>query len=204
MMDFVKFCALVTCLFGLAIAIHRWSVKKGHPNTTEWAAGALRACTIGVVLVVCFYAVTGKMPYEKQTIVRSYDDPFKREHELARELAEAEAIKMAKRKAIPDVNIQTILSEYTKNEINADNLYKGKTLRIAGIVLGIQKDIQGKPFVILGKDEIVDIPLIQASFSNSYNMQLANLNQGDRLTVVCEVLGLLLHVQIANCEIEPS
>lgn len=185
----------------MAIASH-WAGKKVHPNGTKWIV-AIRACMAGLLLMAGFIVVAGKTPDDKQVIVRSYEDPFKREHELAQKQAEAEASKLAKRQSIPDVKIQTILSDYEKNEVNADNLYKGKVLRIAGIVVDIKKDFLENPFVLLGKNTIFDIPLLQASFDKSYNTQLAKLNKGGRLTVVCKVSGLLIHVQAENCEIEP-
>ncbi len=202
MIEFFKFIVFIVCFFGFTITIHTWSVKKGHLKTTEWIKVLLRACTAGLIVFGIFFAITGKMPYSIQAIAKSYDDPFKEEHEIALEAAQAEAEEIAKRKSIPDVNIQTILSDYTRNEVKADNIYKGKVLRIAGIVIDIKKDVLGNPFVILGRNTALDIPLIQASFDESYNTQLANLNKGDHLIVVCKVLGLLLYVQAENCEIE--
>lgn len=200
MITLFKFFVFIICFFCLAIASH-WAGKKVRPNGTKWIV-AIRACMAGLLLTAGFIVVNVKTSDDKQVVARSYEDPFKKEHELAQQLAQAEAIKIAKRQAIPDVKIQTIMSDYEKNEINADNLYKGKTVRIAGTVIEIQKNVWEQAYILIGEKIDFITPPVQAFFDGSYNAQLAQLTKGDHLTIVCEISGLLVYIRATNCEIE--
>ncbi|SUI90881.1 MULTISPECIES: zinc-ribbon domain-containing protein [Shewanella] len=99
-------------------------------------------------------------------------------------------------------NIKEILSAYEGNEVRADNLYKGKTIRVTGIVDSIKKDIMDDLYMTLGTGSQFEIPQLQAFFDDSQNSRLSELNNGARVTVVCRVSGLMMNVIANDCVIE--
>jgi hypothetical protein len=52
------------------------------------------------------------------------------------------------------------LSDYIKNEVKADNLYKDKYVLIAGIAGNIKKDFENKAYLYLNEDQIGDLILV--------------------------------------------
>lgn len=100
------------------------------------------------------------------------------------------------------VNIQDILSAYEKNEVGADLKYKGKTIQITGRIDEIKKDLMDNLYVTLGTGREFEIPQIQAFFDDKYNNQLATLEQGRSLTVICTIDGLMMNVLANDCVIK--
>ncbi len=103
---------------------------------------------------------------------------------------------------IISVGIGDILSSYENNEIAADNKFKGKLVRVAGIISNVKKDILGSLYVTLGTGAQFQIPEVQAFFGDSQSGQLGQLRKGQTLTVVCRVDGLMMNVLAKDCTIE--
>jgi hypothetical protein len=104
-------------------------------------------------------------------------------------------------KVISVKNITDILSAYKNNEVRADNIYKGKIIKVTGIVDSIKKDIMDDLYVTIGTGARFEIPQVQAFFGDSQNSKLSNLNSGENVTVVCRVSGLMMNVIVKDCSI---
>lgn len=100
------------------------------------------------------------------------------------------------------VAIDKILSDYESNEISADNTYKGKLIQVSGIVGDIKKDITNSLYVTIGTGEQFQLPVVQAFFDNAKSSQLAELQKGQQVTVVCRVNGLMMNVLVKNCALQ--
>lgn len=97
------------------------------------------------------------------------------------------------------VDIRQLLGDYKGNEVAADNRYKGNLVEVTGIVGDIKKDIMDNLYVTLGTGKQFEIPQVQAFFDDSMNNQLGSLRQGQRLTVVCTIKGLMMNVLGEDC-----
>lgn len=94
---------------------------------------------------------------------------------------------------------------YRANQVNADNLYKDKTLSITGTVTNI------------GKDALSDAPCVSLSSGSPYNLQpvqcffpkseensaaIAALQNGQEITIVGKCQGIsLVNLQISKCSL---
>jgi len=110
--------------------------------------------------------------------------------------------KSSQNQTIQEVQISELISSYVNNEINADNMYKGKSIQTMGIVKSIKKDIADDLYVTIGAtfDEF-EIPELQAYFNKTYNDRLAKLVAMSQVTVICKIDGLMIHVQGRDCRI---
>ncbi len=98
------------------------------------------------------------------------------------------------------VEASALAHEYEANELAGDAKFKGKTLRIKGVVREVSKDILGNPFVILEgtKNGYMGV---QCSFAESTAPLLSRLKKGEATSFDCRVTGKLLHVQASTCAI---
>ena len=80
-----------------------------------------------------------------------------------------------------DVTSDRLQADYAANEISADNLYRGKVLRVTGRVQAIKKDFTDTPYVeIWTRNEMLGV---QAQFESEGG--LAQVAVGQRITVRC-------------------
>ena len=100
---------------------------------------------------------------------------------------------------IMNVSAMQIVSEYDNNEIAADSRYKGKYVRISGVVNDIAKDILDNMYVTIGGGADFELRLVQAFFPAKYEGILAELRKGSRITVVCRIDGLMLNAIGSDC-----
>lgn len=102
------------------------------------------------------------------------------------------------------VSAVDLLKAYDENEVKADNLYKGKTLEVTGDVKSIGKDILDKVYITLGdKDETFAIISVQCYFKDDAEIdKVAELSEGDKVTVVGTGDGGTLNVMMKNCIIK--
>jgi hypothetical protein len=102
----------------------------------------------------------------------------------------------------PALRVEELLQAYESNEVAADARYKGKTIRIAGIVGDIKKDILNNPYVTVGTGAEFEIPVAQCMLAASSEGKAARLSQGQRIVVQGKVDGLLMNVLLSNCVIQ--
>lgn len=121
-----------------------------------------------------------------------------------RGLTQAEEPEAAERTApsYVDADIKDVLAVYKGNELKGDQLFKDKKIRITGKVDDVKKDILNNPFITLGTGKQFEIPQIQCSLADSEKGKAAEVQKGQQLTIVGEVSGLMMNVQLANCIIE--
>ena len=105
-------------------------------------------------------------------------------------------------KPIPLTQAGEILQSYTDNEVAADLRFKGKTVRVTGVVGSIGKDIADRIYVTVGTGEQFEHPIIQAFFSDAWTERAAKLHRGQNVTVMGRVEGLIImNVVLQDSEI---
>lgn len=86
------------------------------------------------------------------------------------------------------IPINRLISDYDANEMRADEQYKGRLLRVAGIVADIRSsDIAGNPYVTIKSPEIF-APVIKCVFKDEE--KLLKYSEGDKITVIGICTGL--------------
>jgi hypothetical protein len=94
--------------------------------------------------------------------------------------------------------------DYAANEVAADNLYKGKSVRVMGRVLSIGKDGRGAAVLNL----VSGNPVFQtmATLEAAQTQRAATLVKGSRVTVQCVGNGLMMRMpQLEDCSlVEPQ
>ena len=92
----------------------------------------------------------------------------------------------------------TALSDfYQKNEVKADETYKGKSFYISGSVMEIKKDIMNTPYVELRGDGV--LRNVQCFFEDT--KELSELNKGQKITIHGKCEGLMMNILIKDCKI---
>lgn len=101
---------------------------------------------------------------------------------------------------VETVDVNTLVSEYIKNQVRADKEFKGKTVITGGTIYDI-KQINGVPFFDLESDTANEY--VQCTFRDQKEIdKLVKLNQGDKVVVKGTVGGKPGFVLLMNCEIE--
>lgn len=104
-----------------------------------------------------------------------------------------------------EVTAKQLVSAYEKNEVGADEKYKGKVARITGKIEKISKDplgrlsLQLRGSLLFGGDVVCE-------FSRSDAKALSDLEPGEEATVIGRIDGRLLNtgsdVNVENCRLE--
>ncbi|MBM6828617.1 hypothetical protein H9X85_03085 [Anaerotignum lactatifermentans] len=103
---------------------------------------------------------------------------------------------------ILDVSPAELLDAYETNEVKADALYDGKTLRLSGTVESIGKDILDDIYITFAGEEF-SITSVQCYFSDDAQIQqVMELQEGDSVTVVGVCDGYFMNVCVNNCVFE--
>lgn len=88
---------------------------------------------------------------------------------------------------------------YEANEVAADVLYKGKLLRVTGVVSGIDKDMLGGILISLRAPN--QFMPSRASLRDSQQRRAADLTKGQRVVMICEGAGRILgSPMLSDCE----
>lgn len=99
-----------------------------------------------------------------------------------------------------EISASQLYEDYESNGVAADQKYKGKVLRVSGVVDNIDRDIMDKIYVTLkGGEYIGDI---QCFFAEDHVNKAANLSKGQRITVKGKCDGKLMNVMLKGCVIE--
>jgi len=100
---------------------------------------------------------------------------------------------------VVEVDCNTLYNDYTDNPINADKLYRNKTLKLTGTISDIGRAVTEETYVLFraGKNGEVHI-----TFEKSEEDKVANLKKGQSITVTGFCYGLLLgDVALGHCHI---
>jgi hypothetical protein len=100
------------------------------------------------------------------------------------------------------VEMADLLAAYEGNEVGADIKYKGKYIKTTGIVSGISKNVFDSIFVTLGTGKDYESPDLHSYFSDKFTSQIASLNKGQKLTIICKIDGLvIMSIQGKDCSL---
>ena len=104
---------------------------------------------------------------------------------------------------IPEIYLsaRALSNAYDKNEVKADIDYKGRILILTGVVISINKDIFGSPFIIL--EGYTDFNQVQCIFPKSAINELSILIPGQLVTVSGTCRGEILSTPVLdNCTLK--
>lgn len=102
------------------------------------------------------------------------------------------------------VSASDLWQAYTDNKVNADNLYKDKTLEITGVIVDIGTDmLLDDPCVSLKSGDQLGIYPVQCFFTDDkHNEQVAALKDGDSITIVGRCTGAqIANIQLTDCSL---
>lgn len=102
------------------------------------------------------------------------------------------------------VEASQLIADYKGNEVRGDARWKGKLVKVTGIVDDIKKDIMDVPFVTLGTGAMFEIPTVQCSLKGGQEGKAATLQKGQKLTMTGRVSGLMMNVLLDDCQILPG
>ena len=104
-----------------------------------------------------------------------------------------------------EISAQDLYQAYVDNEVNADNLYKGKLLAVTGSISDISTDIiTDAPCVALESGDSLGLHTIQCFFSDTddENAKVAQLSDGQAVTIIGKCSGTLVgNVQLSKCHL---
>jgi hypothetical protein len=101
------------------------------------------------------------------------------------------------------VEAKALLAEYGENEVKGDESYKGKRLRLHGLVGDIKKDLDDVPYVTVGTGAELELPIAQCYFADGVE-GLGELKPKQSITVDCKCDGVMLNVIMRDCSFAPS
>ena len=94
-------------------------------------------------------------------------------------------------------SLYTIRAEYKRNEVNADNLYKGNEYLISSRVKRVNKGMMGGTNLYLQSGGMLGT---LASLDSDYNKYTASLRKGYRVKLICEVGSFVMDsVTLNDC-----
>ena len=118
--------------------------------------------------------------------------------------ASAQSVSQA---SIPSPEIETtpdqLQSAYDTNEVAADNIFKGKTVRIKGTIASIDKDFTDDVVLRLAaRNQFMDV---SATMIDSEKAAAADLRKGQPVTVDCEsVMRIVGSPSASKCRFAPE
>jgi hypothetical protein len=169
------------CAADLGVAAFRPQVQAPHVppvvNVKVQSSSGLVMRFIKNLILLSLLIVTASLAGTCVLCGKAAHDVAQRSEE--RRAAEQRAI--TDDTAAVDVTSDRLQSDYATNEVNADNLYRGKVLRVTGAVKAIKKDITDRPYMILWtKNEFEGV---QAHFDA--DGALAGVKVSQHVTVRC-------------------
>jgi len=87
---------------------------------------------------------------------------------------------------------------YEDNEVNADKLYKGKSIEITGVVNQVTVTL-GTMQVILDDGDPMNFMAVYCNFKDSEEDAVAKLSAGDAVTIRGECTGKAIFPSISSC-----
>lgn len=97
---------------------------------------------------------------------------------------------------VAEISANKLFSQYQYNEIRADELYKGKTIVVTGVISDIGNDILNDSYVTLRTGDMIGS--IQCYLDKSV---VSKLGKGYRITVKGECGGLMMNVLMKDCKL---
>lgn len=103
-----------------------------------------------------------------------------------------------------EIDAPDLWMAYDENEVNADNLYKNKTLTVSGEVHEIGKDlVTDVPYILLKAGDSLGIYSIQCYFTSpSAQDAVADIRDGDHVIISGKCAGKIINVMVRNCTLQ--
>lgn len=99
------------------------------------------------------------------------------------------------------VSTNTLYSDYHANEVRADNIYKGKYLKLTGTVDEIRKDFMDNIVITLQTENM--FMSIHCTILKEFNSRAANLTKGSTITIIGKCEGMIIgSVMLDDCLIK--
>lgn len=95
---------------------------------------------------------------------------------------------------------KTLYSEYERNEVAADEKYKGKIIIVSGAIQDIGKDIMDNAYIVIGGNGFLDG--VQCTFTKGERSSVARLSKGQQVTVKGEVGGKMGNVLVSKASLQ--
>ena len=102
-------------------------------------------------------------------------------------------------KVFVEVTATKLADDYIQNEVNADNLYKDKNLRVSGVVKDIGKDLLDNAYIVLNGNPSDYFTDVQCTFASGTEEGLASLKKGTRVVAEGVGNGKLGNVHLKKC-----
>jgi hypothetical protein len=185
---------VVTLLCIVFFPVGLYALWKSNTISQGWK--------IGVTIVIALFVVIG-VSNEDDNV--SSTDTVTASSQPEKELTQAQkdsiakverAEKIEKRKE-STISANNLVAAYKNNEIAADKNYEGKTFYVEGYIDNIGNDILDNAYVTLKSRDA--IRSVQCYVDDKET--LANLRKGQRITVKGDCDGLMMNVQMKNCEV---
>ena len=103
--------------------------------------------------------------------------------------------------SVPTIKAADILADYKANEVRGDAKWKGKLVKVVGMVGDIKKDILDHPYVTVGTGADFEIPMVQCTLKDGQESAAGNLSKGQAVALRGRVSGLMMNVQLDDCEV---
>jgi hypothetical protein len=150
--------------------------RCGAPVRRGIGLGKILGLGVVALIVVGAVGAAGKKDKQRQEVATPTTPP----------VAPGKKDKQRQEVATPttppvEVSATRLASDYKENEVNADELYRGKVLRVSGVVDSIKKGITDKPYVVIKTDN--QFMGVHANFDDSAG--LSGLAAGKQITVRC-------------------
>lgn len=98
------------------------------------------------------------------------------------------------------IDAEKLWEEYEDNEVLADSKYKNKQLQVTGIVVRIENDLFGNPYIVLEGYPGSTVMGIKCEFDSSYESKISNLEKGEEVTVIGLNRGDMINILLKNCQ----
>lgn len=176
---------------GLAIGGLVVSKKNNRPKGTSIAGLVLSILTILIFFAVYQGANEAIKNIDSETVGAIVE----------KEIAKTDD-KQEQKAADITISAEELSQAYADNEVKADSLYKGKTALITGTISDIGV-ILGQTYIVFDSTANYGLNSVQANFSNKDEIaKIANLNNGDTITIQGKIDGMSMYVEVDNCVIK--
>lgn len=99
-----------------------------------------------------------------------------------------------------ETTAEKMANTYEANEVNADNIYKDRVIKITGTVDSIDSNFSDEAIVRLSSGDEYSFTTVDTSGNTEFHNQAINLNIGNRVTFICigngEIIG---SPQLTDC-----
>lgn len=134
------------------------------------------------LLILGLILDSSKSPEEKAAEAQAQAERAKQKEENDAAQAKAEADNL------PNYTPSDLTKAYEANTVAADEKFKGKKFKVTGVINDIRTDFMDNPYLVLNASGN-PFMLPQFSFNKSSKSQLANLQKGNQVTLICTGKG---------------